>query len=293
MQIDSSLVMKLREATGLGMMLCKKALIEAEGNMEKAIENLRKQGQATAAKRADKTANEGKIAIIIKNETALIYEVNCETDFVTRNVDFTTLVDTLGAILIEHKPATLEDALKLTPTVFKGQTIDSRILEIVAKIGEKISLRRFRLLTIDTSKQHYAHYIHGNGRIGILAVMTTSNPAALGTPALIELGKDCAMQVAASKPIAVDRTVVAQSILDKEMEIYRAQAQTSGKPEKIWDKIIEGKLQKFFKDVTLLEQEFIRDTEMSVSDRIKKTEKELNTTITVNSFIRYELGSEE
>ncbi|MBN1984281.1 MAG: elongation factor Ts [Chitinivibrionales bacterium] len=293
MQIDSAQVMKLREATGLGMMLCKQALIEAEGNMEKAIENLRKQGQATAAKRAGKSAKEGKVTVILQNENAVVYEINCETDFVSRGTEFTTFSEVVGTLLLTHKPKSMDEALQLTSPVFNGQTINAKIMEMIAKIGEKISFRRFQVFTIDTTKKQYGRYVHGNGKIGIIVIMEPKNSSALNTPELTELGKDLAMQVAASKPIAVNRALVPTSVLEKEKEIYAAQAQTSGKPEKIWDKIIEGKLVKFYKDFTLLEQIYIKDTERSVTDRIADTEKQLNTSIAVESFVRFELGSEE
>jgi elongation factor Ts len=292
MGITASQVMKLREATGLGMMTCKKALIAADGNMEKAIDDLRKQGQATAAKRAGKTANEGKVEILIKEKDALIYEVNSETDFVARNEDFLQFVTDLGTVITDKKPTDLKDAMAIESPLFNNQTIEAKTLEIVGKIGEKISLRRFQLASFDPGKHKVFSYIHGEGKIGVMVILESDRDK-LDDTLLKELGKDIAMQIAASKPLSVDRQNVPEKTLNKEKEIFEAQVASSGKPEKIWDKIVTGKLNKFFKQVVLLEQEYIRDTAMTVTDRINQTKKDLNTEISVSSFIRYERGEEE
>ncbi len=293
MSISAASVMKLREATGLGMMTCKKALTEAGGDMEKAIEDLRKQGQATATKRADKSAKEGKVNIVTKGLDTLIYEVNSETDFVARNEDFLSFVSDLGDILLENKPNDLTTALKLTSPAFDNNSIETKTLEIIAKIGEKISLKRFTITTVDQSKERAFTYIHGNGKIGVVITISVDKNEVLDSQQLADLGKDLAMQIAALKPIAVNRENVAEDIITKEKEIYLSQAQSSGKPEKIWDKIVTGKLNKYYKQIVLLEQEFIKDTDLMVSDRIKQVEKEKDVKINVVNFIRYELGKEE
>ena len=293
MDIKASQVIKLRESTGLGMMTCKKALIEADGDMEKAIDDLRKQGQMTAAKRAGRVAKEGKVSIVLKNSDALIYEVNSETDFVARNNDFLSFVENLGKIIIDKKPADLEKTMALTSPLFENQTVEAKTLEIIGKIGEKISLRRFKLMSTDPAKERVFPYIHGNGKIGVLVIMSSDNSELLDSPTIADLGKDLAMQITALKPIAVSRENVPKEIIEKEREIYLSQVKSSGKPEKIWDKIVEGKLNKFFKQTTLLEQEFIKDSEISVTDRINLVEKENNIKIGVSSFIRFELGVEE
>lgn len=293
MTITAAEVMKLREKTGLGMMVCKKALIESDGDMDKAIENLRKQGQATAEKRAGKAAKEGKVNIIIADTEALIYEVNSETDFVAKNEDFLSFADNVGTILINQKPDSVDTALKLTSEIFNGQSVEAKILEIVGKIGEKIFLRRFNILNYDKSNESVFSYIHGNGKIGVLVILKVDSKQALDSAELAALGKDLAMQIAASRPCAIDRERIPENVVVKEKEIYLSQVQSSGKPEKIWDKIVEGKMNKFYKEAVLLEQAFIRDTEMSVTDRIQQTEKSINTNITISSFARYELGEEE
>lgn len=293
MSISASQVMKLRATTGLGMMTCKNALIEADGDMDKAIDNLRKQGQATAIKRAGKAAKEGKVNIVIKDSDAVIYEVNSETDFVARNEDFITFVNNLGDILLENKPADLAAAFTLTSSKFEGQSIEAKTLEIVGKIGEKISMRRFNIDTVDTSKEKVYSYIHGDGKIGVIVVVSAENGAALDSQVVADLGKDLAMQIAASKPLSITRDNVDEAIVAKEKEIFLSQVQQSGKPEKIWDKIVEGKLSKYFKQVSLLEQLFIRDTDITVADRIKQAEKDSESTLSVKSFVRYELGAED
>ena len=293
MTITASQVMKLRESTGLGMMTCKKALTEADGDMDKAIDNLRKQGQMTAAKRAGRAAKEGKVCVLIKDTDALVYEVNSETDFVARNDDFLNFVETLGTVLLEKKPADLDSAMALTSPLFADQTVEAKILEIIGKIGEKISFRRFKLISVDQSKERAFSYIHGNGKIGVIVIVTVDNSELLDSPAIADLGKDLAMQVAASKPVAVNRESVPQEITEKEKEIFLSQVKSSGKPEKIWDKIVDGKLNKFFRQASLIEQEFIKDTDITVTDRIKQVEKENELTVTVSSFVRFELGVEE
>ena len=285
--------MKLREATGLGMMTCKKALTEVDGDMEKAIENLRKQGQATATKRADRAAKEGKVSIVSRDPDTLIFEVNSETDFVARNEDFLAFVSDLGDVLLENKPADMAAAMALASPVFDGQTVEAKTLEIVGKIGEKISPRRFHIVTVDPEKEKAFTYIHGNGKIGVVVTLGSDKKEAFDSPAVAELGKDMAMQVAASKPGAISREKVADDVVAKEREIYLSQAQSSGKPEKIWDKIVDGKMNKFFKQVALVEQEFIKDTDISVGKRIEQTEKECDSKLSINSFVRFELGAEE
>ncbi|MFW6221849.1 MAG: translation elongation factor Ts [Fibrobacterota bacterium] len=293
MAITASMVKELREKTGLGMMACKKALTETDGDMEKAIENLRKQGQATAAKRAGKAAKEGKVHVIIQENDALIYEVNSETDFVARNDDFLSFVEALGSLLMNKKPSDMDAAKALVAEDFGGQSVESKIMELVGKIGENISFRRFKILPVDKSKQRAFSYVHGNGRIGVVLTISSDKPEVLNSEAVEELGKDLAMQIAASNPLAISRDMVSQELVSKEREIFLTQAQTSGKPEKVWERIVDGKLSKFFKEVALLEQEYIKDTDLSVTDRIKQTEKETNSSLSVDGMIRFELGSEE
>ncbi len=293
MEITAAQVKELREMTGLGMMACKKALTEAQGDMEKAVEDLRKQGQATAAKRAGKAAKEGRVSVIVQEHDALVYEVNSETDFVARNEDFLQFADDLGKLLLEQKPVDMAAAAKLTCETFGGLTIEARLTELIGKIGENITFRRFTLLPIDNSKQRAFSYVHGNGRIGVVVVLSSDKREALSSSAVEELGKDLSMQVAAAHPLAVDPEGVDSAVVEKEKEIYLTQAQSSGKPEKVWEKIVEGKLSKYFKEVTLVEQEYIKDTDIAVKDRIKQAAKAADASLSVDTFIRYELGAGE
>ncbi len=293
MAISASMVKELREKTGLGMMACKKALTETDGDMEKAIENLRKQGQATAAKRAGRAAKEGKVHVIIQENDALIYEVNSETDFVARNEDFLSFVDGLGGLLMSKKPSDMEAAKGLVAPEFGGQNVEAKIMELVGKIGENITFRRFTIIPVDKSSQKAFSYIHGTGRIGVLLTLSSDKPDVLDSDAVEELGKDLAMQIAASNPLAISRDKVSEELVSKEREIFLTQAQSSGKPEKVWDRIVDGKLSKFFKEVALMEQEFIKDTDLSVTDRVKQTEKETGASIKVENMVRFELGEEE
>jgi elongation factor Ts len=292
MDISVEKVKELREKTAIGMMACKKALVETEGDMEKAIDNLRKQGQATAAKRAGKSTKEGKIGVRIGSDAAVMYEVNSETDFVARNEDFVSFADTLGDILLKQQPGSIEEAKTLKAVEFGQQTIEAKLIELTGKIGELITFRRFTVMELDAATQKIFHYIHGGGKIGVIVKCTPKKADVLDDEQLAALGKDIAMQIAASNPCAIRREHIDSETVEKEKEIYLTQAQSSGKPEKIWDKIVTGKLEKFYKEITLLEQEFIKNTDNTVAERIKETEKQLDTPIDISAFVRYELGSE-
>ncbi|MBN2187986.1 MAG: translation elongation factor Ts [Chitinispirillaceae bacterium] len=292
MEISAAQVKDLREKTGIGMMLCKQALIESKGDMKLAIENLRKQGQMTAAKRAGKTAKEGIVSIVADATSTIVYEVNSETDFVARNGDFASFVENLGKLLLVKKPASLEEAKALVMPG-SGVTVDARVTELIGKIGENLSFRRYRKVECDPAAERIATYVHGKGKIGVAVKLSASPAAVLSGEAVALLGKDLAMQVAAAVPLAADRQSIPAAIIDKEKEIYLTQVKASGKPEKIWDKIVEGKLAKFYKEAVLVEQEYIRDQNQTVTDRIKAAEKETGAQIKALSFVRLELGAEE
>lgn len=296
MEISAAVVKELREKTGLGMMLCKKALMDANGDMTLAIESLRKQGQVTAAKRAGKAAKQGKVNIVADATDSIVYEVNSETDFVAKNDDFLSFITSLGSALLAKKPADITAAKALTSDAFGGITAEARVLELVAKIGENISFRRYKKETVSAPGEKIFSYVHGEGRIGVVVKLVCDNTAAASSAPVAELGKDLAMQIAAANPIAIDRDAINKAcgpLVEKEKEIYLTQAQTSGKPEKVWQKMVEGKLDKFYKDSALLDQGYIRDPEHSVTDRIKDSEKAAGCGIRVVSFVRFELGAEE
>lgn len=292
MEISAAQVKELREKTGIGMMICKQALQESKGDMKLAIETLRKQGQLTAARRAGKVAKEGIVSIVADAAATILYEVNSETDFVARNDDFISFVDKLGKLLLVKKPATIEEARGcVMPDA--GVTVEARVTELIGKIGENMSFRRYRLIAMNPASERIATYIHGKGRIGVAVKLSIDPPSALAHEAIGLLGKDLAMQVAAANPIAPDRQSIPADVIAKEKEIYFTQVQSSGKPEKIWEKIVDGKLVKFYQEAVLIEQPFIRDPNTSVTDRIKSAEKEVNAHVKVLSFIRLELGAEE
>jgi elongation factor Ts len=192
---------------------------------------------------------------------------------------------------LENKPADLDSAKKLTSPLFEGRSVESRLTELIGKIGENITFRRYRKMDVNSAEERIFSYLHGNGRIGVLVKLKADK--ALDSEPMASLGKDLAMQVAAANPIAVDRESVSSEIIAKEKEIYQTQAQSSGKPEKIWNKIVEGKLEKFFQEFALVEQAFIRNPDVNVNSRIQETEKETGAKIKVLSFVRFELGAEE
>jgi len=289
MEITASMVMELRAATGLGMMDCKKALAEANGNMEVAIDSLRKKGQATAAKRADKEAKEGKVSIASDATATVVYETNSETDFVSRNDDFVYYTKAIGEILLANKPSDLEAALAIKSDKFGGMSIQEKTLELVGKIGEKISLSRFAIVSPKFGEKLFS-YVHGDGKIGVLVLLSSDKADALNSLATEELGKDLAMQIAAAKPLSVDKSGVPADFIAKEREISLEQVKNSGKPEAMWEKIVDGKMSKLYKQVVLLEQEFIKNPDITVEAKINDVAKAVGAQLKVLSFVRYELG---
>lgn len=290
MNITAAQVKELRDKTGIAMMDCKKALIESEGDMEKAIENLRKKGQATAEKRAGKEVKQGTVAIVTDAACGIVFEVNSETDFVARNDDFVAFISTLGNVLIAQKPTDTEAVRNTTAPQFDGLTVEARITELIGKIGEKIEFRRYYKMDADTTSERIFSYVHGDGKIGVMVKLSATG--GLDSEELALLGKELALQVCAAKPMAIDRDSVDKDILAKEKEIYLTQAQNSGKPEKIWDKIVDGKMNKFFQEMTLMEQAFVKNPEVTITAHIKAAEKSIDAKISVAEFVRFELGAE-
>ena len=274
MAIKAQDVKKLREATGVGMMDCKKALTEADGDFDKAVEILRTKGQKVAAKRADRDATEGAIvtATTADGSVAVIAEVNSETDFVARNDDFVTFAQRVADRLLEERPADLAAAQSMD---LDGQPLSGALTTMTGKIGEKIDLRRFEIVEADGGT--VVDYIHPGSALGVLAVLT-------GDGDLSDAGRDVAMQAAAMNPIAATRDDVPQDVQDKEREIGREQARAEGKPEQILDKIAEGKLGRYFKDNVLVEQPFVKDSSMTVQQMLDQS----NATLV--RFVRFALG---
>ncbi|ABO66478.1 elongation factor Ts [Geobacillus thermodenitrificans] len=273
MAITAQMVKELREKTGAGMMDCKKALTETNGDMEKAIDWLREKGIAKAAKKADRIAAEGMTYIATEGNAAVILEVNSETDFVAKNEAFQTLVKELAAHLLKQKPATLDEALG--QTMSSGSTVQDYINEAVAKIGEKITLRRFAVVN-KADDETFGAYLHMGGRIGVLTLLAGS--------ATEEVAKDVAMHIAALHPKYVSRDEVPQEEIAREREVLKQQALNEGKPENIVEKMVEGRLKKFYEDVCLLEQAFVKNPDVTVRQYVE------SSGATVKQFIRYEVG---
>ena len=275
MSISAADVKKLREATGVGMMDCKKALQEANGDFDAAIDLLRTKGQKVAAKRADRDAKEGIVATGTTDDgaTAILVEVNCETDFVARNEDFQAFAEEIAALVLSEKPAD-RDAL-MSVAMKDGRTVEDALTDMTGKIGEKIDVRRTVVMTSGAGK--VVSYIHPGARLGVLVDIS-------GSGDVESAGRDVAMQVAALNPVATRREEVPQDVQDKEMEIARQTAIEEGKPEQIIDRIATGKLDRYFKDNVLLEQPFVKDSSMSVGDMLKGANAEVAT------FVRFALG---
>jgi len=273
MAITASLVKELRERTGAGMMECKKALVAAEGSIETAIEEMRKSGMAKADKKAGRTAAEGLLGIKISddNKTAVIVEINCETDFVTKSEDFTNFVDVVTSRVLEKQPADVDALLSMSISESDDTSVEDSRKELIAKIGENTSIRRFEIVK---STQLVASYKHGD-RIGVLVNLEGGNEA---------LGRDIAMHIAASKPECISEENVSNELIEKEKEIFTAQALESGKPAEIVEKMIGGRIKKYLKEITLLGQPFVKNPDQSIEQLLKASNAE------VKSFIRFEVG---
>ncbi|MSU74928.1 MAG: elongation factor Ts [Candidatus Magasanikbacteria bacterium] len=272
MTISASDVMKLRNSTGAGMMDCKNALEEAGGDMDKAVDLLRKKGILKAAKRADKVAAEGLVAsfISVDSKAGVLVEVNCETDFVGQSADFGAFAKSVAEVVAKENPVDV-DALQNTK-LGAGGTVGETANNLTLKIGEKISVRRFTRYESSVGKVY--SYLHGS-KIGVMIEMTGGDA---------ELGTDVAMHVAASNPKALDRSGVDAALLASERDVYAAQLKAAGKPENIIENILKGKIDKFYSDVTLLEQAFIKNEDVKVGDLAK------GKGATIVRFVRYELG---
>jgi len=268
MQITASLVKELRERTGAGMMDCKKALQETNGDIELAIEEMRKSGAAKAAKKAGRIAAEGIIAIKQVGKDVIILEINCETDFVAKDENFLSFTNNVIDTIATQTPVNVDALMGLS---LGDQTIEEASQQLITKVGEKITVRRFEKRY---SEGQIGTYLHGI-RIGVIVELEGGNVA---------LAKDLAMHIAASKPVCVSEDQVSQEMLDKEKEIFSAQAEESGKSADIIEKMVSGRIKKFLKEITLLGQPFVKDPDQSIEKLLK------SANASVASFIRYEVG---
>ena len=272
MIITAALVKDLRKRTGAGMMDCKKALVETNADLEAAIDLMRASGAAKAAKKAGRVASEGLVNVAISddNKSAVILEVNSETDFVTKGQSFIDFVSALGKIALKNKPESVETFLALT--LDSGETVDEAREDIVAKIGENITVRRVQ--NVSTENGVLGAYKHGD-RIAVLTVLSGNDAA---------LAKDIAMHIAASRPECISEEQLSNELLEREKSIFIEQAKESGKPDNIIEKMIVGRMKKFVNEVTLYGQAFIKDPETSVGELVKSKNAE------VESFVRFEVG---
>ncbi|MDR1088806.1 MAG: translation elongation factor Ts [Coriobacteriales bacterium] len=286
-EISAKLVKELRDMTGAGMMECKKALSEAEGELDKAVDVLRTRGLAAAAKKAGRATNEGLIVARVADDakSAALVEVNCETDFVSRNEVFAALADKIATAVLEDDPTDLE---ALNSLKVEGTTVQDLITEGIHTIGENIQVSRFERLS--TAAGAFASYIHGGGRLGIVVQFDFNKPETAQSEVFKTVAKDIAMQVAAANPLALSRESFSRELIEKEMDIYKAQAAESGKPEKIQEQIAAGRMKKFYKENALVEQAFIKDPDTTVAQVLEAASKELGDTLSVAGFVRFELG---
>ena len=258
--ITAQMVKDLREKTGAGMMDCKKVLTEADGDMQKAAELLREKGIAKAAKKSDRIAAEGLVLAYVTEDGKIgaAVEVNSETDFVAQNAEFRNFVEILAKQVAIKNPSDVQDLLNQKSIEDESKTVSEILIDKTAKIGEKLSIRRFT--RFETTDGLIEKYIHGNGKIAVLVEMENADN---------ELAKDICMQIAAAKPEFLDRENVPQERVDKEMEILKIQAINEGKPEAIAEKVVSGRIGKFYSEICLLEQEFVKDPNMKICDLLK------------------------
>lgn len=270
MEITAATVKELRERTGAGMMECKKALVENNGDIEAAIEAMRKAGQAKADKKSSRIASEGLIVVQQEGNSIAMTEINCETDFVSKGDDFITFCKNVAATALKSRPANL-DALLAAPCVGADKTVEEVRKDLIAKIGENMNVRRFTLIESDNN---LGIYLHGT-RIGILVEMAGGS---------VSLAKDVAMHIAASRPICISPDQVPAELVAKEKEIYSAQAAESGKPANIVEKMVEGRLKKFLDEVALVGQPFVKDPDQTVGKLLQAASAK------VIRFERFEVG---
>jgi elongation factor Ts len=283
MEITTESIKKLRERTGAGMMDCKRALESTGGDMDKAVEYLRKKGAAVGQKRADRAAKEGVIVTRVSPDggTGVVVEVNCETDFVGRSDDFVKFGGLVAGAILASRPTSLEQVPGLRA---EGKTIAELQNDVLAKVGEKIEIRRFQV--VEARNGAVSAYTHLGNKIGVLVEL--AGPPSAGTG----IGRDVAMQVAAMNPLVVSRDQLDSETIARELEVYKAQAKNEGKPDHIVEKIATGRLEKFYQEVCLLEQTYIKDGGKTVKDVLQEEGQKAGSPISVRQYYRYHLGEE-
>ena len=284
--ITASMVKELRQMTDAAMMECKKALVEAEGDMDKAVDILRTRGLAAVAKKAGRATNEGVVWPVVAADakSAIIFEMNCETDFVSGNAKYKEYAQRIGAAALAAKPADM-DAFKAAKGE-DGVTVEEILTDAIHILGENIQVARFELIEADA----IASYIHMGGKIGVVVTFDTDCDAT--SEVFTEYGHGVAMQVAADNPVAVDASGVDEALVAHEREIYMAQAAESGKPQNIQEKMVEGRINKYLAEVTLVGKSYIKDPELSIAQFTEKTAKELGGSIKITGYRRLCVGGE-
>jgi elongation factor Ts len=284
-EISAAAVKALRDQTGAGMMDCKRVLADAKGDVKRAIELLRERGLAKAGKREGRATSEGVVAIAVSGSTGAMVELGCETDFVARTGDFTGLAEALARVVAADAGVDRPEALLARK--LDGEKVEERVKAAIAKLGENVVVKRTARLAVEGAGL-VGGYVHAGGKLGVLVGLRTR---AAG-PAVETLAKDVAMHVAAAdpSPVAVDRAGVSAELIESERAIYRKQVEQEGKPEKIRDRIVDGKLNKFLQEVVLLEQAFVKDSDRSVADLLRDVGKQVGAEIEVVGFRRFRLG---
>ena len=288
--ITSQMVKELREMTQAGMMDCKKALVEADGDMDKAVEWLREKGLAAAAKKAGRIAAEGVVASYVSEDAKIgvVVEVNCETDFVAKTDNFINFSKNVAKHIAAANPADVDELMNQKFVDDESKTITDLVSDATVSIGEKISIRRFARYEVEAGAVET--YIHMGGKIGVLLKVENDNAETLNNETFKTFYHDVALQIAAAKPSYVCKEEVPSENLAKEREILRAQALNEGKPEKIVDKMVDGRIQKYYKEVCLIEQPFVKDGDKSIAQLTAEVAKEIGANIKIVSFERFERG---
>ncbi|MBO5490548.1 MAG: elongation factor Ts [Desulfovibrio sp.] len=286
MAITASMVKELREKTGAGMMDCKKALVEVDGDMEKAVDWLRQKGMAKAAKKSGRATSEGLVTVAVSadGKDIAMASLRCETDFVARGEQFQTLAANVAKAVLDKAPADA-DALQAA--------IGEEVTQLIASVGENMQLGAFARHSMKSDSEVVGRYIHANGKIGVMVFLECGTPAGAGNAAVQELAKNLAMQVAATNPMALDAAGLDQAAVAREREVYRQKAMEEGKPAQIVEKIADGAVKKFQKEVCLMEQPYIRDDKKSIADVVREAAKAAGDDIRVTGFERIQLAAAE
>ena len=285
MAITAQLVKELRDMTAAGMMDCKKALVEVEGDLEKAVDWLRQKGMAKAAKKSGRATSEGLVTVAASadNMNIAMGSLLCETDFVARGEQFQAMATRVTQVILEKAPA---DAAALEAL------LGEEVTQLIASVGENMQLGKFARFSKKSANDVVGQYVHANSKIGVLVYLTCGKAESAAKPEVLELAKNLAMQVAAASPLALDASSLDQAAVEREREVYRQKAIEEGKPAQIVDKIADGAVKKFQKEVCLMEQPYIRDDKKTISDIVRETGKTIGDEITVTGFERIQLAAE-